>query len=68
LATSEISHNVASAAAESKAAVAALGDVATGIAQTRTSAQMVLAASEQVEDATVKLRAEVESFLGTVAA
>jgi hypothetical protein len=29
---------------------------------------MVLAASEQVENATVKLRAEVESFLGTVAA
>jgi methyl-accepting chemotaxis protein len=68
LATSEISHNVTSAAAESKAVVAALSDVASGITQTSTSAQTVLAASEEVERATVKLRAEVESFLGTVAA
>jgi hypothetical protein len=48
--------------------VAALGDVATGVTQTRSSAQTVLAASEEVEKATVKLRAEVEGFLSTVAA
>jgi len=68
LATGEISHNVASAAAGSKSVVAALGDVATGVTQTRSSAQTVLAASEAVENATVNLRAEVERFLGTVAA
>ena len=67
-ATGEISHNVASAAAGSKAAVAALGDVASGVTQTRSSAQTVLAASEEVENATVKLHAEVEGFLSTVAA
>ena len=68
LATGEISHNVASAAAGSKAVVAALGDVATGVTQTRSSAQTVLSASEEVENATVNLRAEVEHFLGPVAA
>ena len=68
LATGEISHNVASAAAESKSVVAALGDVATGVTQTQTSARMVLAASADVEDATGKLRAAVESFLTAVAA
>jgi methyl-accepting chemotaxis protein len=64
----EISHNVASAAAGSKDVVAALGDVATGLTQTRSSAETVLTASEEVENATVKLRAEVERFLSTVAA
>jgi methyl-accepting chemotaxis protein len=68
LATAQISRNVAGAAAGSKAVVAALGDVATGVTQTRSSAQTVLAASEEVEKATVKLRAEVEGFLSTVAA
>ena len=68
LATGEITNNVINAAAGSKAAVAALGDVATGVTQTRSSAQTVLAASEEVESATVKLRAEVEGFLATVAA
>jgi uncharacterized protein YdeI (BOF family) len=48
--------------------VAALGDVASGVTQTRSSAQTVLAASEEVENATVKLRGEVEDFLRTVAA
>jgi methyl-accepting chemotaxis protein len=66
LATGEISHNVAGAAAGSKAVVAALGEVAGGITQTRSSAQTVLAASEEVENATVTLRAEVERFLGEV--
>jgi methyl-accepting chemotaxis protein len=68
VATGEISHNVAGAAASAKAVVAALGDVAIGLTQTRSSAETVLAASEEVENATVKLRAEVEGFLGTVAA
>ena len=62
MATGEISHNVAGAAAGSKAVVAALGEVAGGITQTRSSAQTVLAASEEVENATVTLRAEVEAF------
>ena len=68
VATGEISHNVASAAIGSKAVVAALGDVASGVTQTRSSAQTVLAASEEVENATVGLRGEVEDFLRTVAA
>jgi methyl-accepting chemotaxis protein len=68
VATGEISHNVVSAAAGSKDVVAALGDVATGLTQTRSSAETVLTASEEVENATVKLRAEVERFLSTVAA
>ncbi len=68
LATGEISRNVAGAAAGSRAVVAALDDVATGVMQTRSSARTVLAASEEVENATVKLRAEVERFLSTVAA
>ena len=67
LATGQISHNVASAAG-SKAVVAALGEVATGVTQTRSSAETVLAASEEVEKATAKLRSEFEEFLGTVAA
>ena len=36
--------------------------------QTRTSAQTMLVASEEVENATEKLRREVEEFLGMVAA
>ncbi len=36
--------------------------------QTRNSAQTVLAASEEVENATVRLRGEVEDFLRTVTA
>ena len=39
LATGEISHNVASAAAGSKGVVAALGDVAIGVKQTRSSVE-----------------------------
>jgi methyl-accepting chemotaxis protein len=68
VATGEISHNVAGAAVGTKAVVAALSDVATGVTQTRSSAETVLVASEEVEKATVKLRAEVEGFLSTVAA
>ena len=68
LATGEISHNLASAADGAKAIVAALGEVAGGVTQTRGSAQTVLVASEEVEHATAKLRSEVEAFLSTVAA
>ena len=68
-ATGEISHNVASAASGAKAIVAALGDVASGVTQTRRlRRRTMLAASEEVENATAKLRSEVEEFLGTVAA
>jgi hypothetical protein len=42
--------------------------VAIVLTQTRSSAETVLAASEEVENATVMLRAEVEGFLSTVAA
>lgn len=68
LATGEISINVASAASESKVVVAALSDVASGVKQTRSSAETVLNASEEVMTATEKLRGEVEGFLRTVAA
>ncbi len=68
LATGEISLNVASAADGSKAVVAVFGDVAGGATKTRTSAETVLAASDHVDQATARLRGEVEAFLGTVAA
>ncbi|MGN6747250.1 MAG: methyl-accepting chemotaxis protein [Xanthobacteraceae bacterium] len=68
LATGEISHNVASAANGAKAIAAALGEVAGDVTQTRGSAQTMLMASEEVEQATAKLRSEVEDFLSTVAA
>jgi methyl-accepting chemotaxis protein len=68
LATGEISHNVASAATGAKSIVSALAEVAGGVTQTRSSAQTMMAASEDVENATAKLRGEVEEFLATVAA
>jgi methyl-accepting chemotaxis protein len=67
-ATGEISHNVTSAAKGTKAIVSVLGDVAGSATETRRSAQTVLSASESVEAAAANLRAEVESFLGKVAA
>jgi methyl-accepting chemotaxis protein len=67
-ATSEISHNVASAATGAKSITMELGEVASGVTQTRSSAETMLTASAEVEDATAKLRREVEEFLGTVAA
>jgi methyl-accepting chemotaxis protein len=66
-ATGEISHNVASAAAGTKAVVAVLHEVAGGATQTRSSAETVLASSEAVEKATDNLRTEVEGFLSKVA-
>src|ERR1700677_1386289 len=47
---------------------AALGEVAGGVTQTRSSAETMLAASAEVESATARLRREVEEFLSTVAA
>jgi len=67
-ATGEISHNVASAATGAKDITVALGEVASGVSQTKGSAETMLTASEEVEDATAKLRREVEEFLATVAA
>jgi methyl-accepting chemotaxis protein len=67
-ATVEISHNVASAAQETGKITAVLGEVADAAVATRTSAEIVLAASESVEGAVESLRREVEDFLGSVAA
>ena len=66
-ATSEISHNVASAAQGTGHVVSVLGEVSAAATQTRSSAQVVLGASETVETAVADLRAEVESFLAKVA-
>ena len=66
-ATSEISHNVSSAAQGTVLAVSALGEVAGAASATRTSAQTVLSASKSVESAVANLRGEVETFLGKVA-
>jgi methyl-accepting chemotaxis protein len=67
-ATSEITHNVASAAKETREVAAVLGEVAGAIAETSTSAQMLLAAADAVEQAAVNLRGEVDAFLRQVAA
>src|SRR5712691_10375883 len=67
-ATLEISNNVANAAQETSKIVAVLGEVADAAIATRTSAEIVLTASESVEGAVENLRREVESFLGNVAA
>jgi methyl-accepting chemotaxis protein len=67
-ATSEISHNVASAADGTKVVVSVLTEAAAAATQTRTSAQTLLEASEAVTDATANLRGEVERFLAGVAA
>ena len=67
-AASNISANVANAAKETNEIVGALGAVANAATSTRSSAQIVLSASEAVEGAVEKLRAEVEEFLSSVAA
>ena len=66
-ATSEISHNVASAAQGTGNVVGMLGDVAGAATQTRASAEVVRDASEAVERAVADLRLEVEDFLAKVA-
>jgi methyl-accepting chemotaxis protein len=67
-ATGEISDNVAGAASGTGTIAAVLNDVAGAATATRCSAETVLSASRSVESAVAKLRGEVESFLGKVAA
>jgi methyl-accepting chemotaxis protein len=66
-ATGQISRNVVDAASISKEVVALLGLVANAVAETHSSAQIVLDASTAVDAVTDQLRTEVESFLKTVA-
>ena len=66
-ATNEISRNVASAAAGTKAVVSVLDQVAGAVSQTRNSADTVRTASTAVETAAAKLQENVESFLKRVA-
>ncbi|MGH6770040.1 MAG: PAS-domain containing protein [Xanthobacteraceae bacterium] len=67
-ATLEISDNVANAAQETSTITTVLGEVADAAIATRTSAEIVLSASESVEGAVDNLRREIETFLGNVAA
>jgi PAS domain S-box-containing protein len=66
-ATSEISHNVASAAGGAKVTVAVLDEVTSAVSDTRNAAAKVLEASESVEAAAAGLQRRIESFLGRVA-
>jgi len=66
-ATNEISHNVASAAAETKVVVGALEDVVGGVDHTGTSAATVLEVSKAMQSAADDLRDKVEGFLTKVA-
>ena len=65
---SEISANVVGAAEETNKIVEALGAVANAATATRSSAQVVISASDAVEGAVDNLRVEVEDFLSSVAA
>jgi methyl-accepting chemotaxis protein len=67
-ATLEISNNVENAAHETSKIAAVLGEVADAAVATRSSAEIVLWASESVEGAVDNLRREIETFLGNVAA
>ncbi len=66
-ATGEISQSVANAAAGTGHVVAVLGEVAGATTETRSSAEIVLGASETVETAVSNLRSKVEGFLAKVA-
>jgi methyl-accepting chemotaxis protein len=66
-ATSEISHNVASASQETSSVVAVLGEFADSAIATRATAEVVLAAAEAVEGAVGNLHEEIEGFLRNVA-
>jgi len=66
-ATNEISHNVASAAAETKVVVGALEDVVGAVDHTGTSAATVLEVSQAMQSAADDLRTKVEGFLTKVA-
>ncbi len=67
-ATSEITHNVTSAAEGTKVVASVLSDVAVSANGTHKSAQTVLEAATAVDEAAANLRAEVEGFLRSVAA
>ena len=67
-ATLDISNNVTNAAEETSKIASVLGEVADAAVATRTSAEIVLSASELVEGAVDNLRREIETFLGNVAA
>jgi methyl-accepting chemotaxis protein len=67
-ATQEISLNVTNASQETNSVVAVLGDFANSAIATRTSAEIVLTASQSVEAAVSNLHDEVETFLSNVAA
>ena len=67
-ATGEISQNVTGAANGARRIVAVLSEVAEATGQSQGLAQTVVSASQAVEEAAGQLRAEVESFLKTVAA
>jgi methyl-accepting chemotaxis protein len=66
-ATSEISHNVETAAQGSGLIVSVLDEVAGAATETRSSAESMLTTSKSVETAVANLRGEVESFLTKVA-
>jgi|SRR5579871_883600 len=66
-ATSEISHNVASAAHGTNDVVAVLNHLADATTETRQTAETVLGVSQSVGSAVSELRAEVECFLSKVA-
>jgi methyl-accepting chemotaxis protein len=66
-ATAEISSNVVNAAQETHKVVSMLDEVAGAAVETRTSAEIVLAASQAVESAVENMRGEVEDFLHDVA-
>ena len=65
--TGSISGNVANAARETNKVVAMLDEVAGAAIATRTSAEIVLTASQAVESAVGNMRGEVEDFLHNVA-
>ena len=67
-ATLNISNNVANAAQETSKIVTDLAEVADAATATRGSAEIVLTASELVEEAVENMRREIETFLGSVAA
>lgn len=67
-ATGEISQNVIGAANSAREIVAVLHEVANSTGKSQQLARTVLTASQSVEDAAAQLRAEVETFLKTVAA
>jgi methyl-accepting chemotaxis protein len=67
-ATFEITQSASKAAVGTSAVVAVLGEVTDAAIGTRTAAETVLTASNSVDTSVGNLRAEIESFLGQVAA